>query len=849
MVLKLISRLFFPNLAKDQLAVYEAQVEKINALEAEVQALSDEDLQAKTPAFKSRLAQGESLDALLPEAFAVVREASQRVLKMRHFDVQLIGGIVMHEGKISEMKTGEGKTLMSTLPAYLNALSGKGVFIVTVNDYLAERDAAWNGQLFEFLGVSVGLIKADMPPEERTKSYQADITYGTNNEFGFDYLRDNLAWEAEHLCQSNFNYAIIDEVDSILIDEARTPLIISGPVKDSVGKYKKISKYIKTLKKDEDFTLDEKHKNVVLTEDGVDKLEAEMKLPNLYSVENMDTAHMAVQCLKALYLFKKDIDYVVKNKEVAIVDEFTGRIMEGRRYSDGLHQAIEAIENVSIREESQTLASVTFQNYFRMFDKLAGMTGTAITEASEFESIYRLPVVQIPTNRPMVRDDQADLVYKSRQEKYKAIVKTVKEANQAGQPILLGTISIETSEFLSDLLKQAKVPHFVLNAKQHKKEAEIIANAGQKGAVTIATNMAGRGTDIVLGEGVKDLGGLKVLGAARHESRRIDNQLRGRSGRQGDPGASRFFVSLEDDLMRLFGSERIAKVMQTLGMPEDMPIEHKMITRSIEKAQSKVEKYHFSVRKQILEYDDVMNKQRETIYSLRRRILCKKDLDVVVQDYIVDCVDYLFSQYIETEDDAVKNVQLQFEQLFAMKGLEAAVAAGCQQLEKRAELGQHLFELYLQRKANPHPDVYEEIVTKRTLLSTLDRKWMDHLHHMDLLREGIGLRAWGQKDPLVEYKKEAFDLFTELLLSCAEEAISMIFRAVLLESDGQQSVTPALNELNYNKTESANQPVIASASEKVGRNDKVRLRSQTGEERDVKWKFAEPYLKEGWVRI
>ena len=850
MLFKFISKFFFSNLSSEQLKNYQDKVNQINALENEYESLTDAELRAKTQFFKSKIKDGASLDSLLFDAFAVVREASKRVLKMRHFDVQLIGGMVMHDGKIAEMKTGEGKTLMSTLPAYLNALDEQGVYIVTVNDYLAERDSKWNKQLFEFLDISVGLITSNMSPEERIKAYNADITYGTNNEFGFDYLRDNLAWDPDHLCQRKFNFAIIDEVDSILIDEARTPLIISGPVKDSVDKYKKISKFVKKLKKDQDFTLDEKHKNAVLTESGIDKLEESMKLPNLYSVENMDTAHMAVQCLKAFYLFKKDIDYVVKNKQIAIVDEFTGRILDGRRYSDGLHQAIEAMENVPIQEESQTLASITYQNYFRMFKKLAGMTGTALTEASEFENIYKLPVVPIPTNRPLIRKDESDYIYKSQKGKFAAIVKEVSEINKTGQPILLGTISIETSEYLSNLLTQAGVKHHVLNAKQHKKEAEIIANAGQKGAVTIATNMAGRGTDIVLGKGVKDLGGLMVIGASRHESRRIDNQLRGRSGRQGDPGASRFYVSLDDSLMRLFGSERISKIMHSLGMQEDVPIEHKLISRSIEKAQTKVEKYHFSIRKQILEYDDVMTKQRKSIYDLRKQFLKKENIDTFIKKSIQEVIHNSLQKRDEnsTENDLTNQLNQDLDHVFNIKISEPLNQFNSLEIAKE-KISELCFTNYQNKKNNPNPEIYEEFVTKRTLLMTLDRKWMDHLHQMDVLREGIGLRAYGQKDPLIEYKKEAYTLFQSLLFDIAYESLTMIFRAVLVDKSETKPTENVidLDNLIYNQSETKIEQRLQK--KEPGRNDKVHLKSPEGEVKEIKWKHANAYLNEGWVKL
>jgi preprotein translocase subunit SecA len=759
-------------------------VEKINSLEADLQPLSDEALAQKTQEFKQRLSQGETLDTLLPEAFAVVREASRRVLKMRHFDVQLIGGMVLHQGKISEMRTGEGKTLVSTLPAYLNALEGKGVYVVTVNEYLAKRDSQWMGQIFTFLGLTVGLIQSNMPPEDRLAAYACDITYGTNNEFGFDYLRDHLVFDISQCCQSRRNYAIIDEVDSILIDEARTPLIISGPVKDSTHRYAQVAQAVRILKETDDFTIDEKHKNIILTEPGIDKLEATLKVDDIYSIHNMEWAHMSLQCLKAMYLYRKDVDYVVKDGDVLIVDEFTGRILDGRRYSDGLHQAIEAMEGLSIRDESQTLASITFQNYFRMFPKLSGMTGTALTEEAEFGKIYNLDVMVIPTHQPMVRKDNPDVVYKTKEEKYKAVIEDVKTAHAKGQPVLVGTISIETSEKLSSYLKKAGVPHNVLNAKYHEKEAEIIARAGQKGMVTIATNMAGRGTDITLGEGVPELGGLYVIGTERHESRRIDNQLRGRSGRQGDPGVSRFYVSLQDELMKLFGSDRIAKVMETLGLPEDTPIEHPLISRSIEKAQSKVEKYYFGMRKSILEYDDVMNRQRDTIYAFRRQLIQPEGLDIKIKEQLNDLVAYMITASLGEqglgEQGQRNDLAEQLTQIIPLENIQTLIDGFKTREALVSGLSEAIFHAYTEKKKQYPEGLFELAVTRQVMLSTLDRKWVDHLHQMEVLREGIGLRAYGQKDPLIEYKMEAFDLFQELLFSISSEAFEMIFKAHLV---------------------------------------------------------------------
>ncbi len=767
-------------------------VESINALEASIQPLSDEQLADKTKEFRQRLADGEKLDNLLPEAFAVVREASRRVLNMRHFDVQLIGGMVLHQGKISEMRTGEGKTLVSTLPAYLNALEGKGVYVVTVNEYLAKRDSEWMGRIFRFLGLTVGLIQSSMPPQDRLEAYACDITYGTNNEFGFDYLRDHLVYDSSQCCQSRRNFAIIDEVDSILIDEARTPLIISGPVKDSTHKYGQVAESVRHLKEEADFTIDEKHKNIVLTEPGIEKLESLLKVDDIYSIQNMEWAHMALQCLKAMYLYRKDVDYVVKDDEVLIVDEFTGRILDGRRYSDGLHQAIEAMEGLSIREESQTLASITFQNYFRMFPKLSGMTGTALTEEAEFGKIYNLDVIVVPTHRPMVRKDNPDVVYKTKDEKYKAVVNDVKEAHAKGQPVLVGTISIETSEKLSRYLKNEQIPHNVLNAKYHEKEAEIISHAGQKGMVTIATNMAGRGTDITLGEGVPELGGLYVIGTERHESRRIDNQLRGRSGRQGDPGYSRFYVSLQDDLMKLFGSDRIAKVMETLGLPEDTPIEHPLITRSIEKAQSKVEKYYFGMRKSILEYDDVMNRQRDTIYALRRQLIQPQSLDGKIKELLSDLITGLvaisFGEQSVTDLAGRSDLAERLQQVLPMENIAELIQSFKSKEALISGLTEASFAIYTEKKAQYPDTIFELAVSRQVLLTTLDRKWVDHLHQMEVLREGIGLRAYGQKDPLIEYKMEAFDMFQELLMSISIEAFEMIFKAhLMMETTAEDS--------------------------------------------------------------
>ena len=799
-------------------------VAEINDLEADMSILSDEALKQKTQTFKQRLNEGETLDDLLPEAFAVVREASKRVLGMRHFDVQLIGGMILHQGKIAEMKTGEGKTLVSTLATYLNALEGKGVYVVTVNDYLAKRDSESMGQLFGFLGLTTGLVVPSISAQARIEAYACDITYGTNNEFGFDYLRDNLVYEAAQCCQTRRHYAIIDEVDSILIDEARTPLIISGPVQDSTHKYAQISQIIKTLKKETDFTVDEKHKNVVLTEAGVESIEKALNLDSIYSVDNMDIAHMSVQCLKAIHLYKKDVEYVVKDGEVLIVDEFTGRILDGRRYSDGLHQAIEAIEGLSIKEESQTLATITFQNYFRMFPKLSGMTGTALTEEAEFGKIYNLDVVPVPTHRNMIRKDLADVVYKTKEEKFKAIVADIQNLYEKDQPVLVGTISIENSELLSTMLKRKGIPHSVLNAKYHEREAEIISKAGHRKTITIATNMAGRGTDIMLESGVAELGGLYVMGTERHESRRIDNQLRGRSGRQGDPGTSRFYVSLEDELMILFGSDRIATVMDKLGLPADTPIEHPLISKSIEKAQSKVEKYYFSMRKQILEYDDVMNRQRDTIYTLRRIFLEEQNLGPKINELLEELITTFYDMFCQSpkpEDQDQEGFLNRLETTFPIRELTQAVGNLQGKDTTIRTFTEALFGVYNHKISEYPAGIFEEIVTKRIFLGTLDRKWVDHLHQMETLREGIGLRAWGQKDPLIEYKMEAFDMFKELLISISEESFQLIFRASLVIEGQDDMVLPEAPERleMYDNRSDIMQPITKSDEEKTQRNE------------------------------
>ncbi len=801
-------------------------IDKINGLEPEMQALSDSQMAEMTTTFKTRVANGEPLDDLLPEAFALVREASVRVLGMRHFDVQLIGGIALHQGTIAEMKTGEGKTLMSTLPAYLNALTGKGVHIVTVNDYLAQRDAEWMAQIYNFLGLTVGVILHDMDSQERRTAYGSDITYGTNNEFGFDYLRDNMKFEKEDLAQGSLNFAIVDEVDSILIDEARTPLIISGPGEKSTHFYTQVNTIIPAFKKDEDYSIDEESKTVSLTEEGIAKGEKLLNVENLYDPTNIEILHHLNQALKAHTLFKKDTDYIVKNNQVVIVDEFTGRLMTGRRYSEGLHQALEAKENVKIENENQTLASITFQNYFRMYDKLSGMTGTAETEAAEFKKIYDLDVLVIPTHRPMVRKDLPDLIYKTQKEKYDASIKEIIQLHKKGQPVLVGTISIDVSEDLSKKLKKKGVPHNVLNAKHHQAEAEIVANAGQKGAVTISTNMAGRGTDIKLGEGVKELGGLHILGTSRHESRRIDNQLRGRSGRQGDPGSSRFYLSLEDDLLRIFGGERIHAVMDRLGIEEGEHIEHRFISKAIENAQSKVEGHNFEIRKHLLEYDDVMNQQREIIYRQRRQALEEENLKPVILDMIED-IAYDTVEAFAPEKTPIKSWDIEglgneIRRLFNTQlSLDQAVADNYS-IDQTADL---IFsaakEHYQAKEALIGPEQMRQL-ERFIILQTVDARWKEHLLAMDHLKEGIGLRGYAQQDPLRIYKKEGFDMFQGLTDRIKEEVVDILFKIQLVSpSQMEEMKKEEEQDLTFSHSDdggTAQKPVKRSG-EKVQRND------------------------------
>ena len=824
-------------------------VNRVNELEASVSKLDDAGLKARTPEFKQRLERGESLEDILPEAFAVVRETSRRTLRMRHYDVQIIGGTVLHEGKIAEMKTGEGKTLVATLPIYLNALKGEGVHLVTVNDYLARRDAEWMGPLYRFLGLTVSMIQHDMPDQDRRDAYQADITYGTNNEFGFDYLRDNMKFSAQECVQRGHRYGIVDEVDSILVDEARTPLIISGPSEESTDKYTRIDRMIPRLIREEDFKVDEKARSVVLQETGIEKAEKFLGVENVYDPRNMALVHHIHQALKAHALFKRNVDYMVKDGQVIIVDEFTGRLMPGRRYSEGLHQALEAKEGVKIERENQTLATITFQNYFRMYDKLAGMTGTAETEAPEFEKIYKLQVNVIPTNQSLIRDEYEDVIYRTEREKFIAVVDEIRECNSQGRPVLVGTTSIEKSERLSRLLKRKRIKHVVLNAKYHEREAEIISQAGKRGSVTIATNMAGRGTDIILGgnpefqarlklrgrrldenpqeyeaelekllpdwegehEEVVRLGGLHIIGTERHESRRIDNQLRGRSGRQGDPGSSRFYLSLEDDLLRIFGSDRISGLMQSLGMEEGVPIESKLITRQIERAQKQVEARNFEIRKHLLEYDDVMNKQREEIYRFRRELLEGKDQKPYVLNLADELVQELLGSHVSMEEDPRKwdfeGLGINYQRIFGL-GLPRDA-----HLMDRPELDDRLAGMarkrYEEKEGEIGPDVmrwYERMI----MLQIIDQQWKDHLLALDHLKEGIGLRGYGQRDPLVEYKRESFELFEDLWNRSTEEMVRMLYLLRPISDEDERELRGAharrQQQVSYSGPETAPPP-------------------------------------------
>ena len=845
-------------------------VERINQREPEISPLSDDQLRGKTSEFKERIGRGESIEEILPEAFAVVRETAKRTLGERHYDVQLIGGIVLHEGKIAEMATGEGKTLVSTLPAYLNALEGKGVHIITVNDYLAKRDREWMGVIYRFLGLSVGVILHELNDRERKEAYGCDITYGTNNEFGFDYLRDNMKFTLEDYVQRDLNYGIVDEVDSILIDEARTPLIISGPAEESTDKYYKINRIIPSLKQGSDYQLEEKSHTAFLTEEGVAHVEKLIHVENLYDPRNIETLHHVNQGLRAHTLFKRDVDYVVKEGEVIIVDEFTGRLMPGRRWSDGLHQAVEAKENVRIENENQTLATVTFQNYFRMYKKLAGMTGTADTEAAEFRKIYNLDVVVIPTNMPLIRTNYPDVIYKTEDEKFRAVVREIKELYQSGHPVLVGTISIEKSERLSQLLKKQGIPHNVLNAKHHEREAEFIAQAGREGAATISTNMAGRGTDILLGgnpkflaktlvkeeateetiqkanekalgivkqekEKVIQVGGLHVLGTERHEARRIDNQLRGRSGRQGDPGSSRFYLSLEDDLLRIFGSERISHIMDRLGIEEDQPIEHRLVTRAIESAQRKVEAHNFEIRKHLLEYDNVMNKQREVIYSQRREVLGSEDLKETVMEMIEEegegLVDFYTDEKEHPEEWDLKPLQDAFYQQFSFKwSAPSTKENGIRRDQLIEAIVEKAKEVY-QKKEEEFGAATLRYLERVIMLQSIDFHWKDHLLAIDQLKEGIGLRGYGQRDPLIEYQKEAYQMFLEMLDRIKKDTVEKLFAVQMAKEEQavenvklerKQTFVMSRGEAAQGgggKTESGKGVTVRREGKKVGRND------------------------------
>jgi preprotein translocase subunit SecA len=844
-------------------------IQRINQVESKVSPLSDDQLRAKTSELKERIERGESLDEILPEAFAVVREAAKRTLGERHFDVQLIGGIVLHEGKIAEMATGEGKTLVATLPAYLNALEGKGVHIVTVNDYLAKRDREWMGVIYRSLGLSVGVIVHELNDRERKEAYRCDITYGTNNEFGFDYLRDNMKFDIEDYVQRELNYAIVDEVDSILIDEARTPLIISGPTEESTDKYYKINRVIPSLKQGKDYQLEEKSHTAFLTEEGVAHVEKLIHVENLYDPRNIEILHHVNQALKAHTLFKRDVDYVVKEGEVVIVDEFTGRLMPGRRWSDGLHQAVEAKENVRIENENQTLATVTFQNYFRMFKKLAGMTGTADTEAAEFRKIYNLDVMVIPTNMPLVRSNYPDVIYKTEEEKFRAVVREIEELYRAGRPVLVGTISIEKSERLSHFLKKKGIPHNVLNAKHHEGEAEIIAQAGRVGAMTISTNMAGRGTDILLGgnpkflaktmvdeeadaeanqkalekaltivqkekEKVIQLGGLHVLGTERHEARRIDNQLRGRSGRQGDPGSSRFYLSLEDDLLRIFGSDRISSIMGRLGMEEDQPIEHNLVTKAIENAQRKVEAHNFEIRKHLLEYDNVMNQQREVIYSQRRDVLAGGDLKESVLEMMEEqaegIVDLHADEKDHPEDWDLKGIEDAIYQQFSFRWKTPSVEEDGLNRNRLKELVLQGAKDIYQKKEKEFGEATLRYLEKVIMLQSIDHHWKDHLLAVDQLKEGIGLRGYGQKDPRIEYQKEAYQMFLEMLDRIKKDTVEKLFAIQIakeqevkeMKVERKQTFILSRGEAAQGgggETEDGKGVTVRREGKKVGRND------------------------------
>jgi preprotein translocase subunit SecA len=800
-------------------------LDEVNRLEPEIKALSDEELKARTPYFKEKLLNGAGLDDIRAEAFAVAREAAWRAVNMRPFDVQIIGGLVLHEGKIAEMKTGEGKTLAATLPVYLNALTGKGVHLVTVNDYLAQRDAAWMGPIYNFLGMSVGVIIHGMDDNERRVAYHADITYGTNNEFGFDYLRDNMKFNIEDFVQRDFNYAIVDEVDSILIDEARTPLIISGPSEESTDKYARVNGVIPSLHREKDYNVDEKSRTVVLTEEGVARLENLLKVENLYEPGNIDLLHHVNQALRAHTLFKRDVDYLVKDGKVVIVDEFTGRVMPGRRYSDGLHQALEAKEHVTIEQENQTMASITFQNYFRMYEKLAGMTGTADTEAEEFDKIYKLEVLIIPTNMPMIREDFTDVIYKTEKEKFEAVIEEIKDLHEKKRPVLVGTISIEKSELLSRHLTRAGIKHHVLNAKNHEREAEIVSQAGQPGQVTISTNMAGRGTDIKLGEGVADLGGLHILGTERHESRRIDNQLRGRSGRQGDMGSSRFYLSLEDDLLRIFGAERISGVMDRIGMEEGEPIEHKLISKAIENAQKRVEGQNFDIRKHLLEYDDVMNRQRQVIYEQRKRVLKGGTLRGDIKQMVGEIADEMIPVYVDEKRHPEEwNLAGFDDEIFQRFGLKLNLAENAREAGPGGikELIVSALEGHLQNREKEFGQSLMDYLMKVIMLQAIDTQWKDHLLAMDHLKEGIGLRGYGQKDPVREYQKEGYDMFMEMIGRIKYESVEKLCLVQIRREEEVERIEEKQHK-NYRLSRGEDVPEVSTpvkrGTPKIGRND------------------------------
>ncbi|HLG20821.1 MAG TPA: preprotein translocase subunit SecA [Bdellovibrionota bacterium] len=828
-------------------------VDQINALEPGIRVLSDRSLREKTDEFRARLAkesdparQKAMLELILPEAFAVCREASRRTLGMRHFDVQLIGGMVLHQGKIAEMRTGEGKTLVATLPVYLNALLGRGVHLVTVNDYLARRDAEWMGQIYRFLGLTVGVIVHEKNDEERKEAYNCDVTYGQNNEFGFDYLRDNMKFRLEDYVQRNLFYAIVDEVDSILVDEARTPLIISGPTEESTDKYVSVNRIIPLLKKERDFTVDEKAKTVILTEEGMPNIEKALGVTNLYDPEQMETLHHVNQALRAHHLYQLDVDYMLKDGEVVIVDEFTGRLMPGRRWSDGLHQAIEAKEGVKIQNENQTLASITFQNYFRMFEKLAGMTGTADTEAEEFHKIYNLDVVVIPTDKPMIRSDHPDIIFRTEKEKFEAIVEEIKKLHEKKQPALVGTISIEKSERLSKYLKRSGIPHNVLNAKHHEREAEIVKDAGQPAQVTIATNMAGRGTDIVLGPGVAQNGGLFIVGTERHEARRIDNQLRGRSGRQGDPGESRFYLSFEDDLMRIFGTDRMKGMMEKLGMEEGEAIEHSWTTKAIESAQRRVEGHNFDIRKHLLKYDDVMNQQRKIIYALRKEILGKEDIRDVIRQDIQEVAEEMIVAFTHDgkspEDWEWKGIEENLRKVFGIKmTVDAATLSPRTQEGLRDALLAAIKARHEEREREFGAE-FARLLEREIKLRMIDTFWKDHLLNMDHLKEGVGFEGYAQKDPLVVYRKKGFELFSEMIYSTKEATLERLFHVQLAQREPQEALKifrpRRQQQISLSHPEAAGTAAVAQAQEnpqaqkqvavagtirrqgeKVGRND------------------------------